>query len=73
MFKDVTTRSIMDQVQPRLNDEAARSLWRRIDSEFGSGGPGAVKSFLGAQFAEIATRLRAELAATEDVEQGRGR
>ena len=72
MFKDVNTRSILGQVQPRLKDEAARSLWRRIDSEFGSGGPGAVTSYLGSQFDEIATRLRAELAAAENIEQGRG-
>ena len=70
MFKGVNTRSILDQVQPSLNDEVARSLWRRIDSEFGSGGPGAVKSYLRSQFNEIATRLRAELAAAKDAEQG---
>ena len=70
MFEDVNTRSILGQVQPRLKDEVARSLWRRIDSEFESGGPGAVTSYLRSQFAELATRLRAELVAAEDAEQG---
>ncbi|MCY4615139.1 MAG: hypothetical protein OXC71_01925 [Chloroflexi bacterium] len=68
MFEDVNTRSIRDQVPARLKGEVARSLWRRIDSEFGSGGPGAVTSYLRSQFDEIATRLRAELAAAEDAE-----
>ena len=68
MFEDVNTRSIRDQVPARLKGEVARSLWRRIDSEFGSGGPGAATSYLRSQFDEIATRLRAELAAAEDAE-----
>ena len=68
MFEDVNTRSIRDQVPAKLKGEVARSLWRRIDSEFGSGGPGAVTSYLRSQFDEIATRLRAELAAAEDAE-----
>ena len=65
MFEDVSTRSILDQVPAELKGDAARSLWRRIDSEFASGGPGAVTSYLRSQFDEIATRLRAELAATD--------
>ena len=65
MFEDVNTRSILDQVPAKLNGEVARSLWRPIDSEFASGGPGAVTSYLRSQFDEIATRLRAELAATD--------
>ena len=68
MFEDVNTRSILDQVPAKLKDEVARSLWHRIDSEFGSGGPGAVASYLRSQFEEIATRLRTELAAAKDVE-----
>ena len=68
MFEDVNTRSIRDQVPAMLKGEVARSLWRRIDSEFGSGGSGAVTSYLRSQFDEIATRLRAELAAAEDAE-----
>ena len=68
MFEDVNTRMILDQVSAKLRDEEARSLWRRIDSEFGSGGPGAVTSYLRSQFGEIATRLRDELAAAEDAE-----
>ena len=67
MFEDVNARSILDEVQPRLKDEA-RSLWFRIDSEFGSGGTGAVTSYLRSQFDEIATGLRAALAAAEDAE-----
>ena len=70
MFEDVNTRSILDQVPAKLKGEVARSLWRRIDSEFGSGEPAAVTSYLRSQFDEIATRLRAELAAAEDVEKG---
>ena len=65
MFEDVNTRSILDQVPAKLKGEVARSLWRRIDSEFASSGPGAVTSYLRSQFDEIATRLRAELAATD--------
>ena len=55
------------RVPPKLKSEVAWSLWRRIDSEFGSGGPGAVTSYLRSQFEEIATRLRTELAAAEDI------
>ena len=66
MFEDVNTRSILDQVPAKLQGEAARSLWRRIDSEFWSGGPGAVTSYLRSQFEENATRLRTELAAAKD-------
>ena len=65
MFEDVNTRSILDQVPAKLKGEVARSLWRRIDSEFASGGPAAVTSYLRSQFDEIATRLHAELAATD--------
>lgn len=65
MFEDVDTRSILDQVQAKLKDEAARSLWHRIDSEFASGGAEAVTSYLLSQFDEIAARLRDELAATD--------
>ena len=68
MFEDVNTRSILDQVPAKLQGEAARSLWRRIDSEFGPGGSGAVTSYLRSQFEQIATRLRAELAAAKDGE-----
>lgn len=68
MFEDVNIRSILDQVSAKLSDEEARFLWRRIDSEFGSGGPGAVTSYLRARFEEIDKRLRAELAAAEDAE-----
>ena len=68
MFEDVNTRSILDQVPAKLKDEVARSLWRRIDSECASGGPGAVTTYLRSQFDEIAARLRTELAAAEDAE-----
>lgn len=68
MFDDVNTRSILDQVPAKLKGEVSRSLWRRIDSELATGGPGAVTSYLGSQFDEIATRLRAELAAAKDLE-----
>ena len=68
MFEDVKTSSILGQVPARLRGEVARSLWRRIDSEFGSGGRGAVTSYLCSRFDEIATRLRAELEAAKDLE-----
>ena len=68
MFDDVNTRSILDQVPAKLEGEVSRSLWRRIDSELVTGGPGAVTSYLRSQFDEIATRLRAELAAAKDLE-----
>ena len=68
MFEDVNTHSILGQVPPKLKGETARSLWRRIHSEFGSAGPGAVTSYLRSQFDEIATRLRADLASAKDVE-----
>ena len=70
MFEDVSTRSILDQVQAKLADEKARSLWRRIDSEFRSGGPVAVTSYLDSRFGEIATRLRAEVVAPKNLEEG---
>ena len=66
MFEDVNTHSILGQVPSKLQGDAARSLWRRIDSELASGGPGAVTSYLRSQFEEIATKLRAELAAAKD-------
>ncbi len=68
MFKDVNTRSILNQVPAKLKGEAAQSLWRRIESEFASGGPGAVSSYLRSQFEEVVTRLRADLAAVKDVD-----
>jgi hypothetical protein len=68
MFEDVNTRSILGQVAAKLKGEAARSLWRRIDSELGSGGPGAVTTYLRSQFEEIGTRLRANLEAVKDLE-----
>ena len=68
MFEDVNTRSILNQVPGKLKGQVARSLWRRVDSELAAGGPGAVASYLRSQFDEIATRLRAELAAASDVE-----
>ena len=68
MFEDVNTRAIVDQVPAKLKSQEAQSLWRRIDSEFAAGGPGAVTSYLRSQFDEISTRLRAELAASKDME-----
>ena len=67
MFEHVNTRSILDRVSPKLKDEVERSLWRRIDSEFGSGGP-AVTSYLRSQFDQIAKRLRDELAVANDTD-----
>lgn len=68
MFEDVDIRSILGQVPSKLQGEAERSLWRRINSELTSGGPRGVTSYLRSQFDEISKRLRAELAATADTE-----
>ncbi|MDE0221492.1 MAG: hypothetical protein OXJ90_19640 [Spirochaetaceae bacterium] len=68
MFEDVNTRSILVQVPAKLKGEEARSLWRRIDSELATGGPGSAISYLRSQFDEIATRLRTELETAKDVE-----
>ena len=68
MFKDVDTRSILDQVPAKLQGEGAWALWRRIDSEFATSGPERVTSYLRSQFDEIATRLRRELAGVTDTE-----
>lgn len=68
MFDDVNTRSILDQVPPKLQGDEARSLWRRIQSEFRSGGVGAVESYLRSQSDDIARRLRTELSASKDAE-----
>ena len=68
MFEDVNNRSILAQVPAKLKGEPARSLWRRIDSELASGGPGAVASYLQSQFSEISTRIRSELSAFKDAE-----
>ena len=68
MFEDVDTRLILGQVPSKLQGEAARSLWRRIDSELASGGPRAVTSYLRSRFEGIGTRLRTELSAATDVE-----
>lgn len=68
MFEEVSTRAILGQVPPKLQREEERSLWRRIQSEFESGGPRAVTSYLRSQFDEITTSLGTELTAAEDAE-----
>lgn len=68
MFEDVSTRSILDKVPAALQREAL-SLWRRIDSELATGGPGAVTTYLRSQFEEITTKLREELEATKDAQR----
>ena len=70
MFGDVNTHTILETVLPKLEDEVARSLWRRIHSEYASGGPGAVPSYLNARFAEIAARVRADVKTVQDAENG---
>lgn len=72
MFEDLNTRSILNQVPAKLQGEAARSLWRRIDSEFSSDGGPAVGSYLTSQFDEIRTNLRAALAVVKDSLKGAG-
>jgi hypothetical protein len=66
MFDNVNTRSILDQVPPTLKGDPARSLWKRVESEFTSGGAGSVSSYLASQFEEIGNRLRAALRAAKD-------
>jgi hypothetical protein len=66
MFKDVNARAILDQVSPTLRGDPARSLWKRVESEFMSGGSGGVSSYLTSQFEEIGNRLRAALTAAKD-------
>ena len=68
MFEDVNTRSILDRVPAKLRREAARSLWRRIDSELQSGGPREVISYLRSQFNDIATEFRSEISAVKEIE-----
>ncbi len=70
MFDDVSTRSILGNVPTNLRGEGSRSLWQRIDSEFTSGGSGAVTSYLRSQFEEIATRLHDELGSATDADLG---
>lgn len=70
MFEDVNTRAILDRVPARLNNEGARALWLRMNSEFESGGPAVVTSYLHSRFAEITQRLRDELAAAKNVDEG---
>ena len=66
MFDNVSARSILDQVPPTLKGDPARSLWKRVESEFTSGGGASVNSYLASQFDEIRNRLRAELTAAKD-------
>ncbi|MXZ67450.1 MAG: hypothetical protein F4Z17_00270 [Acidimicrobiia bacterium] len=66
----MSTRSILGDVPTNLQGEVPRSLWRRIDSEFTSGGSGAVTSYLRSQFEEIATRLHDELEVATDADWG---
>ena len=57
MFDDVNTRSILDQVPPTLRGDPARSLWKRVESEFTSGGAASVSSYLASQFEEVGNRV----------------
>ena len=60
-FDDINTRSILDQVPATLKGDPQRSLWKRVESEYLSGGPGSVSSYLAAQFEQIGSRLRTDL------------
>jgi hypothetical protein len=66
MFDNVNTRSILDEVPKTLKGDPARSLWKRIESEYMSRGAGSVSSYLASQFEEIGTRLRVALTAAKD-------
>ena len=66
MFDNVNTRSILDQVPAKLKGDPARSLWKRVESEFSSSGAGSVSSYLNSQFEEIGSRMRTALAAVTD-------
>lgn len=66
MFDDVSTEAILRRVSTKLEEEDARTLWRRVDSEFASGGSKGVTTYLRARFGELDARLRRELAAAKD-------
>jgi hypothetical protein len=66
MFEDLNTRSILEQVPAKLQGEATRSLWRRLDSEFSSGAVSAVESYLVSQFSEIRANVRSAVAALKN-------
>jgi len=72
MFEDLNTRSILDRVPAKLQGEATRSLWRRLDSEFSSGGVPAVESYITSQFDEIRTNIRGALTAVKNSTPGFG-
>ncbi len=56
----------LDQVPATLRGDPERSLWKRLESEFMSGGAGSVSSYLAAQFDQIGNRLRTGLGAVKD-------
>ena len=66
MFEDVNTCSILRQVPTKLGDEVTRSLWRRLNSEFMSGGSKGLTTYLRARFGDIDAEIRDELAAAMD-------
>lgn len=72
MFEDLNTRSILDRVPAKLRAEVTRSFWRRLDSEFSSGGVPAVESYLTSQFDEIKTSIRGSLTAVKDSTRNSG-
>ncbi len=65
MFEEINTRSILGRVPVQLQDENARSLWRRLDSELSSGGGSGVESYLRSQFDEIRAKIRGELSSVK--------
>ena len=66
LFEDVSTRSILRQVPAKLEEGAARSLWRRVSTEFASAGSKGVITHLRTTFGEIDTKIREELADAKD-------
>ena len=66
MFEEINTRSILARVPVQLQDEKARSLWRRLDSELSSGGGLSAESYLKAQFAEVQANVRHAMSVVKD-------
>ena len=70
IFEDLNTRSILDRLPAKLQGAETRSLWRRLDSEFSSGGVSAVESYIKSQFDEIRTNIRSTLTAVKGSTRG---
>lgn len=60
--KSVSTAHVFARVAARLEeDEAARSLWRKLEQEMAAGGVPPATSYLNARFKELSDRVAAAL------------